>query len=130
MADIFQSVGRRKEAVARTRIKESEDPKFIVNGRDINLYFERPYNLNSALEPLKLTGLENRLDIKVNVRGGGKTGQADAVKLSLSRCIIKLDNTKREVLKKAGCLTSDSRKVERKKYGLAKARKRFQYSKR
>ncbi|HOK41026.1 MAG TPA: 30S ribosomal protein S9 [bacterium] len=130
MSEIFQTVGRRKEAVANVRIKVSNEPKFIINKKSYEKYFDRLEHINSILEPLKLTNLENHFDIKVRVKGGGKTGQADAIKLALSRAIIKYDSTKRDILKKNRCLTSDARKVERKKYGQAKARKRFQYSKR
>ena len=130
MSEIFQTVGRRKESIARVRLKESEEPKFFINGKKYENYFDRLDHVNTILASLKLTNYENKFDIKVNVKGGGITGQADAVKLALARAIVKYDNTKRDVLKKSGCLRSDARKVERKKYGQPKARKRFQYSKR
>ena len=130
MSEIFQTVGRRKESIARVRLKESEEPKFIINGKEHKKYFDRLDHVNTILESLKLTDFVNKFDIKVNVKGGGVTGQADAVKLALARAIVKYDSTKRDILKKSGCLRSDSRKVERKKYGQPKARKRFQYSKR
>lgn len=130
MSDFFQTVGRRKESVARIRIKESDKPKFIINGKQDNIYFGRLDHINTIYEALKLANLEDKFDIKVTVKGGGITGQAGAIKLAIARAIVKFDSTKRDVLKRSGCLTSDSRKVERKKYGQPKARKSFQYSKR
>lgn len=131
MSEAILTVGRRKEAVARVRLKESDDSgKIVINGRELDKYMDRLEHINTVLEPLKISGLENSLDLKIYVKGGGKTGQSGAIKLAIARAIVKFDETKKANLRKGGCLTSDARKVERKKYGLAKARKRFQYSKR
>jgi small subunit ribosomal protein S9 len=130
MSDAILTVGRRKEAVARVRLKAADTGKILIKGRKLEDYMDRLEHINSVLEPLKISGLENKLDLKINVKGGGKTGQAGAIKLAIARAIIKYDETHKAALRKNGCLTSDSRKVERKKYGLAKARKKFQYSKR
>lgn len=131
MSEAIQTVGRRKESIARVRLKSSDkNGQILINGKKLNVYLDRLEHINTVLEPIKLSGLENTLDLKINVKGGGKTGQAGAIMLAIARAIVKYDESKKAALRKNGCLTSDSRKVERKKYGLAKARKRFQYSKR
>ena len=111
--------GRRKTATARTRLY-SGSGAIIVNGRPFQEYFNRKTLQMVVSQPLKLVNLEDKLEVRVNVRGGGTAGQAEAV----------LDPSLRGVLKKAGFLTRDSRKKERKKYGLRAARARYQYSKR
>jgi len=121
--------GRRKSSVARVRIKPGEG-KYLVNGRDLTAYFTQLRDQNDAIAPLKLTKTEGRLDVFVNVNGGGYTGQAGAVLLGLSRAIKGYDPALEPVLRDNDMLTRDPRRVERKKPGQPGARKRFQFSKR
>lgn len=127
-----QTVGKRKSAVARVyfRPRTSEKGVIRVNKRAFEDYFQRATARMSIMQPLEMTGTAGQYDIYVNVRGGGITGQADAVKHGIARALNRIDGTYRPALKKAGFLTRDSREVERKKYGLAGARRRYQYSKR
>ncbi len=127
--DRWYGTGRRKSAVARVWIQRGSG-KIIINKRDIEEYFPRKYHRLHALEPLRLTEMENAFDIFVNVKGGGMTGQSGAIRLGIARALIEYSQDLRPVLKKAGTLTRDPRVVERKKYGRPKARKRFQFSKR
>ncbi|MCU1370417.1 MAG: ribosomal protein [Ilumatobacteraceae bacterium] len=130
---LVQSTGRRKEAVARVRLRPSEGDAaatITINGRDVENFFPNPTHRMILTEPLKLTQLEESYDIDVTIHGGGVTGQAGAVRLGISRALIELDPELRPVLKRAGFLTRDDRKKESKKYGLKKARKAPQYSKR
>ncbi len=126
------SVGKRKNAIARVyvRPRASEMGVIRVNGRSFEEYFPRPTARMMIMQPLELTSLVGRYDLLINVKGGGLSGQAGAVRHGISRALLRIDLALRPVLKKAGFLTRDSREVERKKYGLAGARKRFQYSKR
>jgi len=128
-AESFSATGRRKEATARVHIKSGEG-KFIVNGTPLAEYLSRETLVMVVEQPLRLVDMLGKLDIECRSRGGGLSGQAGAILLGLSRALIQLDPDWRARLKKAGFLTRDARKVERKKYGLVKARKRFQYSKR
>ncbi len=121
--------GRRKNAVARTRIYEGTG-LIIVNGRSIEDYFPRATLQMIIRQPLVLTRYTDKLDIKINVQGGGIRGQAEAVRHGISRALLARDLELRPALKSAGFLTRDARKKERKKYGLKGARARFQYSKR
>ncbi len=123
------AVGKRKTAVARVYMVEGTG-KVIVNKREIKNYFTRGTNRFVAEQPLKLLEVENKYDVVINVKGGGNTGQAGAVRLGISRALCKLSLDYRPELKKAGFLTRDARKVERKKYGLRGARRAFQFSKR
>ena len=116
--------GRRKTATARTRLYSGS------GGRPFREYFNRKTLQMVVSQPLKLVNLEDKLEVRVNVRGGGTAGQAEAVRHGISRALLLLDPSLRGVLKKAGFLTRDSRKKERKKYGLRAARARYQYSKR
>jgi small subunit ribosomal protein S9 len=127
-----QTVGKRKVAVARVyvRARAGETGVITVNGRGFENYFPRPTSRMMIMQALEMTQTVGRFDIKVNVKGGGSTGQAGAVRHGIARGLIRIDPSLRGVLKKAGFLTRDSRVVERKKYGLAGARRRFQYSKR
>ena len=130
---LVQSTGRRKEAVARIRLRPSEGDEattITINGRDVENFFPNPTHRMILTEPLKLTQLEEAYDIDVTIHGGGVTGQAGAVRLGIARALIDLDPELRAVLKRAGFLTRDDRKKESKKYGLKKARKAPQYSKR
>jgi small subunit ribosomal protein S9 len=121
--------GRRKEAIARVFLRPGSG-KFTVNGRVLEDYFKNAVWRLIATEPLRFTELEGKVDITCTARGGGAAGQADAVRMGLSRAIAVHDTELRPRLRKNGFLTRDSRMKERKKYGQKGARKRFQYSKR
>lgn len=129
MAEQFRATGRRKKSIARVIITNG-DGKFVINGRDIQDYFCLETLIIIAKQPLTLTQLESKFDVKVNVYGGGVTGQAGAIKQGLARALTYADPTLRGEIKKAGYLTRDSRMVERKKCGLKKARRSPQFSKR
>lgn len=121
--------GRRKNATARTRLYAGSG-QITVNGRAFDNYFPRKSLQMIIRQPLVLTKLLEKTDVKVNVQGGGVSGQADAVRHGIARALLEVDGNLRPMLKKAGFLTRDARKKERKKYGLRAARARFQYSKR
>ena len=121
--------GRRKNATARTRLYNGTG-QIVVNGRPFENYFPRKSLQMIIRQPLVLTKNLETLDVKVNVQGGGVSGQAEAVRHGISRALLEVDSALRSVLKKAGLLTRDARKKERKKYGLRAARARYQYSKR
>jgi small subunit ribosomal protein S9 len=121
--------GRRKESVARVRITPGTG-NISVNGRTLDEYFGRETSKMILVEPLKLVDQMGKLDIAVNARGGGLSGQAGAIRHGISRALCLFNPEWRPVLKKAGFLTRDARAVERKKYGRPGARKRFQFSKR
>ncbi len=125
----IQTVGRRKTSVARVLLKPGKG-EWSVNGRPMAEYFPRPTHQIRVEEPLKLTELDGQFDIRIRVRGGGLTGQSDAVRMGLARAIVEHDEELRGVLREKGMLTRDARQVERKKPGRPKARKRFQFSKR
>jgi small subunit ribosomal protein S9 len=129
MANFDYGTGRRKTAIARTRLYTGSG-KIEINGRPMEQYFPRKTLQMIVRQPLALTKLTEQFDIVVNVCGGGITGQAEAVRLGIARALLQNDAALRPALKKAGFLTRDARKKERKKYGLAAARARFQYSKR
>jgi len=128
----LHEVGKRKTSIARVylRPRAGDEGVIRVNGRSFEDYFPRPTARMLIMQPLELAGVVGRFDILVNVAGGGLSGQAGAVKHGISRALLDVDPAYRAVLKKAGFLTRDSREVERKKYGLAGARRRYQYSKR
>lgn len=127
---MYWGTGRRKTSVARVRLVPG-DGQLIINGKAGDLYLQfNPGYLGSAKAPLEVLGLENEYNILVNVRGGGLTGQADAIKLGVARALCQLDPENRKPLKVEGYLTRDPRSKERKKYGLKKARKAPQFSKR
>ena len=128
-------VGRRKTAVAQVRVycnvKDAVDENgLIVNGKKYNEYFQTDSQKDAFLEPLKVSGLQDKCAVSVVVRGGGIAGQSDAAKLGIARALIKYDEELRPALKAARLLTRDARKVERKKPGLRKARRSPQWSKR
>jgi len=127
--DFFYGTGRRKTSIARTRLYNGSG-QIIVNGRPYNEYFPRATLQMIIKQPLELTKTEGKFDIKVNVKGGGLAGQAQAIKHGISRALLDFDPELRPVLKKAGFLTRDARVKERKKYGQRGARARYQYSKR
>ena len=125
----YAGTGRRKSSVARVTLTPGEGT-ILVNSREFTNYFPRETDRISILQPLKLTNLENKFDIAVRVTGGGSTGQAGAFKMGLSRALLVCDPATRGVLKKASCLTRDSRMKERKKPGQKGARRKFQWVKR
>ncbi len=126
---LVSAVGRRKVAIARVRMKPGTGA-FVVNDRTLDEYFGRETSKMILKQPLELVEQLGKVDISVNVCGGGLSGQAGAIRHGISRCLLKLNPDVRPALKKAGFLTRDSRSVERKKYGQPGARKRFQFSKR
>lgn len=125
----YQATGRRKTAVARVLLIPG-DGKILVNGKKAEEYFHTLSSLVTIKEPLELTQNIGRYDVIANVRGGGISGQAGAIRLGIARALVKADPSLRPTLKKAGFLTRDPRMKERRKYGLKKARKAPQYSKR
>ena len=130
MAEIFnRGTGRRKNAVARVRIQPGEG-RVIVNEKDPLAYLGRRVLEMAALAPLRVTSTQRKFDISVKVTGGGTSGQAGAIAHGIARALISYDPDYRPVLKKAGLLTRDARMKERKKYGLKRARKAPQYTKR
>lgn len=122
-------VGRRKTSVARVILKEGSG-KVSVNGKDFEVAFQQNLNRTEILSPFKVTSTEGVYDVFINVDGGGITGQAQAIRLGISRALIEINPEFKPLLRKEGFLTRDPRMVERKKYGQPKARKRFQFSKR
>ena len=127
--DIVHKIGRRKTAVARVYVSKGKG-NIIINKRELNDYFTTPTLRYKVLQPLNLTDNAKSFDIKVNVFGGGVTGQAEAVRLAISRVLVEMDEDNRAILKPEGLMTRDPRMVERKKFGQKKARKKFQFSKR
>lgn len=127
--DQFYGTGRRKEAVARVFLRPGSG-RISVNGKDFQEYFRGILVGVQALEPLKVTNTAGRYDAVITVKGGGPSGQADAIKLGVARALLEVDPAYRDILKQAGHLTRDQRVVERKKYGLKKARRAPQFSKR
>lgn len=129
MAEQYYGTGRRKTSVARVRLLPGNG-SFIINGKDIEEYFGYETLKELAKSPLQLTETLGNFDVKVNVKGGGFTGQAGAIRHGVARALLEADEELKPVLKRAGFLTRDSRKKERKKPGLKKARKSSQFSKR
>lgn len=128
--NFISTVGRRKSAVARVRLHQNGTGKVMINERELTKYFPTFDQQNAALLPLKVTSMETSVDVGVKVAGGGSRGQADAVKHGIARALLLLNEDYRRPLRAAGCLTRDSRVKERKKYGLKKARRAPQFSKR
>ena len=126
---LVTATGRRKVSIARVRLKPGTG-NFVVNDRTLDEYFGRETSKMILKQPLEVVEQLGKVDIAINVCGGGLSGQAGAIRHGISRCLLKLNPDFRPVLKKAGFLTRDSRSVERKKYGQPGARKRFQFSKR
>jgi len=127
---IAYSIGRRKKAIAQVILLVGSG-KFTINKINANSYLQNNLNYLQRINyPLSLLGIQNNFDIHIKAKGGGLMGQTDAIKLAISRALVLIDNNNRKVLKTAGLLKRDSRIVERKKYGLKKARKAGQYSKR
>jgi small subunit ribosomal protein S9 len=123
------ATGRRKDAVARVWIKPGAG-KMVINGRELGIYFARPTQQMVIRQPFEVAGRANQFDVFCTVSGGGLSGQAGAVRHGISRALVAFEPMLRPTLKKGGFLTRDSRTVERKKYGRAKARRSFQFSKR
>jgi small subunit ribosomal protein S9 len=126
----FNAVGRRKNAVARVYLRPNGSGKIVVNKRDYTEYFPTVWRQTSVVSPFRVTETEGQFDVVVNARGGGMTGQAEAIRLGISRALVTFDEELKKPLRDAGFMTRDPRMVERKKYGQPKARKRFQFSKR
>ena len=125
-----RGTGRRKEAVARVRLVPGSG-KWIVNGKELAVYFPNNVHQQLVSEPFRTVGAENEFDVVARINGGGTSGQAGALRLGVARALNEIDrDANRPSLKKAGFLARDARVIERKKYGLKKARKRSQYSKR
>lgn len=125
----YEGVGRRKSATARVRIYAGTGT-MIVNEKPLGEYFPRPGDMDEMLKPLSIAGMSGRFDLSVKVRGGGVTGQTDAVKLGLARALLLYQPELRPAMRKAGLLTRDAREKERKKPGLKRARKAPTYTKR
>ena len=126
---LVQATGRRKTSVARVRFLDGTG-QLTLNGKSLDDYFPESAHRLRVMEPLRITELEGRYDINATLEGGGTTGQSDALRLGISRALIEIDPELRPILKKAGLLRRDDRKVERKKYGLRKARRAPQFTKR
>ena len=127
--EYINALGRRKAAIARVYVAEGSG-NITVNGRDLQVYFPSGILQYVVKQPLVKLGVEGKYDIKVNLKGGGSTGQAEALRLAIARALVKIDPENKPALKAEGFMTRDPREVERKKPGRPKARKRFQFSKR
>lgn len=127
--EVINALGRRKAAIARVYVNDGKG-SMLVNNRDMKEYFPLEQLQYVVNQPLTLTNSEGKYNIKVNLYGGGVKGQAEALRLALSRALVKLDPENKDILKSHKLLTRDPREVERKKPGRPKARKRFQFSKR
>jgi small subunit ribosomal protein S9 len=127
--EVINTLGRRKTAVARIYLSEGNG-KITVNDRDFKEYFPTAILQYQILEPFAITNNAGKYDLKVNMDGGGVTGQAEALSLAISRALVKINEENRPILKAKGLMRRDPRMVERKKFGQKKARKRFQFSKR
>jgi small subunit ribosomal protein S9 len=128
--EYYEAVGRRKRATARVRMFPGGDGSIVVNEKPLEEYFVRESDVLTLTEPLRVTATENRFNISVRVKGGGMTGQSDAVRMGVARALLKADPELRPILRKGGFLTRDARAKERKKPGLKRARKAPQYTKR
>ena len=127
--EVINTIGRRKTAVARLFLSEGQG-KIMVNDRDYKEYFPTAILQYQVVEPFEITGTMGKYDLKINMDGGGVTGQAEALSLAISRALVKINEEFRPALKEKGLMRRDPRMVERKKFGQKKARKRFQFSKR
>ncbi|MEZ5042504.1 MAG: 30S ribosomal protein S9 [Saprospiraceae bacterium] len=127
--EMINAIGRRKASVARVYLTKGSG-KITVNGREFKDYFPQAHIQYKIVDPFNTVSVENIYDLNVNVKGGGFKGQAEAVRMAISRALVKLNEDFRKPLKEKKYLTRDARVVERKKYGKPKARKSFQFSKR
>lgn len=125
----INALGRRKSAVARVYVEEGNG-KITINKRDLTEYFPSPILQFVVKQPLNLLDVAEKYDIKVNLQGGGYTGQSQALRLAIARALVKINAEDKKALRAEGFVTRDSREVERKKPGRPKARRRFQFSKR
>ncbi len=126
---MINALGRRKSSVARIFVTEGSG-KITINKRDLTEYFPSPILQFVVKQPLALLNVEEKYDIKVNLNGGGFTGQSQALRLAIARALVKINADDKKALRAEGFMTRDSREVERKKPGQPKARRRFQFSKR
>ena len=126
---VVNALGRRKSAVARVYVEEGNG-KITINKRDLTEYFPSPILQFVVKQPLNLLDVAEKYDIKVNLQGGGYTGQSQALRLAIARALVKINAEDKKTLRAEGFMTRDSREVERKKPGRPKARRRFQFSKR
>ena len=127
--DVINTIGRRKKSIARVYLSKGKG-NVSVNGKDYKEYFPTVSLQYRITQPFNLTENEGKFDVKANITGGGITGQAEALRLAMSRALVELDAENKPALKKEGLMTRDPRMVERKKPGQKKARKKFQFSKR
>lgn len=127
--EVINALGRRKAAVARVYVKEGSG-KIMINKKDLEKFFPNPLLQYVVKQPLAKLGVEENYDIKINLRGGGYTGQSEAARLGIARALVKINAEDKAVLRAEGFMTRDPRVVERKKPGQPKARRRFQFSKR
>ncbi len=127
--EVINAIGRRKEAIARIYVSEGKG-NIVINKKELETYFPALGMQYIVKQPLELLGQVGNYDIKVNLNGGGVSGQAEALRLAIARALVKIDAENKPALKAKGLLTRDARVVERKKPGRPKARKRFQFSKR
>jgi small subunit ribosomal protein S9 len=125
----FNAVGRRKTSTARVYLRPGNG-NITINHRSAESYFPLEFRRRAIFLPFSVTGTDGKFDVVVNAKGGGSTGQVEAIRLGISRALVEFDGTFKKPLRDAGFLTRDPRMVERKKYGRPKARKRFQFSKR
>ena len=121
--------GRRKNAIARVWVKNGSG-MITVNGIDVKEYFPRGTHRDHLIAPMEAVGVVNKYDVEVTAKGGGKTGQSGAIRMGIARALAQVDEAMKTTLSRGGFLTRDPRMVERKKYGKAKARRSFQFSKR
>jgi small subunit ribosomal protein S9 len=128
-SDVTYATGKRKRAICRAWVRTGSG-QITVNDRPLESYFPRATHRTTVTYPLEITSLTGKLDVMATIAGGGNSGQADALRHAISKALIAIDPALREVIKKEGLLTRDSRTKERKKYGQKGARKRFQFSKR
>lgn len=127
--EVTNAIGRRKTSVARIYLKPGNG-QVLINGKELKQYFGAEILQTKVNQPLTILNEGGKYDVIINVTGGGVTGQAEAIRMAISRALCEINGEFRSALKKEGFLTRDSRMVERKKYGRAKARRRFQFSKR
>lgn len=127
--DVINTIGRRKKSIARIYLSKGKG-NVTVNGKDYKEYFPTVSLQYRITQPFNLTENEGKFDVKANISGGGITGQAEALRLAMSRALVEIDAENKPALKKEGLMTRDPRMVERKKPGQKKARKKFQFSKR
>jgi len=126
---VINTIGRRKKSIARIYMEDGKGD-ITINNKDLKVYFPSEILQTIVNQPLAVIEAKGSYDIKVNVQGGGTTGQAEAIRLAISRALVEVNSENRLALKPEGFLTRDPRMVERKKYGRRKARRRFQFSKR